>query len=366
MTTNLKKVLDVFPNDYTSARARFRLAAERLGGRIESHAIAPRGPSGEELALDAVRFGPPDAHGLLALSSGLHGVEGFFGSAVQVAALEHASITQSLPPGIGVLFLHALNPYGFAWVRRPDESNIDPNRNFLLPGQRYEGCPDGYRRLESLLNPKRPPARFDGFHLIASAAALWHGRRTLGQAIPAGQYEYPQGLFYGGTQPGSTHRILAANLPRWIGSAGRIVHLDFHTGLGRSGSYKLLLETARHADRLPEYIAHFGQKSLSECGGATVEYLARGGLATWCEATFPDRDYNFLCAEFGTHAPLDVLAGLRAENQAHHWGKPDEPGTLRAKRRLKELFCPAAEAWRHQVIAASMQLIGNALRFAGS
>ncbi len=61
---------------------------------------------------------------------GLHGVEGFFGSAVQLACLEHWLSAEA--PSVKYVFLHGLNPYGFAWRRRFDENNVDPNRNFLL------------------------------------------------------------------------------------------------------------------------------------------------------------------------------------------------------------------------------------------
>ena len=44
-------------------------------------------------------------------------------------------------------------------------------------------------------------------------------------------------------------------------------------------------------------------------------------------------DYLFAYAEFGTNGPLQMLAGLRAENQAHHWGASDAPTTRRTNTR---------------------------------
>jgi hypothetical protein len=73
-------------------------------------------------------------------------------------------------------------------------------------------------------------------------------------------------------------------------------------------------------------------------------------------------DYLFACAEFGTYSPIQVLAGLRAENQAHHWGSPSATVTTRAKERLKELFCPAEAGWRSQVIQRSLELVGQVQR----
>src|SRR5581483_755215 len=129
-----------FAPDYFAARDRFRAAATRLGWAAEALPIAARGPAGEELTIDvAASPGSPNAPVLLT-TSGVHGVEGFFGSAVQVAALDTWATTGP-PPGVRCVFVHAVCPSGFAHLRRFDETNTDLNRNFLLPGEEYAGCP---------------------------------------------------------------------------------------------------------------------------------------------------------------------------------------------------------------------------------
>ena len=98
----------------------------------------------------------------LIVSSGLHGVEGPFGSAVQVAALPHlAALHES---GMRVVLIHALNPYGFAWGRRVDAANVDLNRAF-----RWDGMP------ESRPSASFPPAqRFElALTRLAPLAATW-------------------------------------------------------------------------------------------------------------------------------------------------------------------------------------------------
>ena len=37
---------------------------------------------------------------------------------------------KALPPRSARYFIHALNPFGFAWLRRVNEDNVDLNRNF--------------------------------------------------------------------------------------------------------------------------------------------------------------------------------------------------------------------------------------------
>ncbi|MBA4031043.1 MAG: DUF2817 domain-containing protein [Planctomyces sp.] len=352
--------LVVFSPDHATARRRFREAVLRLGWSLESHSIGAVGPDGEELAFDVGCSREGDPEKVLVVSSGVHGVEGFFGSAVQVALLEQWA--SSSPPPIQCVFLHGLNPFGFAWLRRFDEHNVDPNRNFLLAGEAFEGVDEGYARHDAFLNPRRPPARWEPFTLKALWLIARYGMPALRQAVAGGQYRYPRGLFFGGAGPSRMQKLLGENLPRWLKGSQRVVHLDFHTGLGPWGGCKLLIDyplKERQRGWLTEW---FGADSFEACESRDISYDAKGGFGRWCVSRGLAPEYLFACAEFGTYGPVQVLAGLRAENQAHHWGSPVAASTLRAKARLKELFCPASEAWRSQVIERSLELVGRAQR----
>lgn len=351
---------NAFSADYMIARKWFREAASRLGWQLEAHPIGVAGPGGDQLTLDVACSPSNDAGKVLVVSSGIHGVEGFFGSAVQVGLLDQWA-SQS-PPALKYVFLHGLNPFGFAWLRRFDENNVDPNRNFLLPAERYEGSPAGYAGLDDLLNPQRPPSRWEPFTLKALWAIARHGMPVLRQTVAAGQYEFPRGLFFGGAGPSRTHQLLEENLERWLRGSREVVHLDFHTGLGPKGACKLLIDYPL-PERQRTWLADwFGAGSFEECDSSNLNYNARGGFGRWCVSRKIAPDYLFACAEFGTYGPIQVVAGLRAENQAHHWGTPTAASTVWAKHRLRELFCPAAEAWRTQVLDHSFELVARAVQ----
>jgi len=341
-----------FAPDYFSARQHFRAEADRHGWQREAHALDARGPGGEELTLDVAWHGEGET--ALVVSSGLHGAEGFFGSAVQQAALERWRAPAS---GVRWVFLHALNPFGFAHLRRVNEDNIDPNRNFLLAGEDYRGSPPFYRRLDPLLNPKYPPRRLDPFPLRAAWAVLRFGMPALRQAVAGGQYDFPQGLFYGGAALCQSARLLQTHLGRWLGGARRVLHFDIHTGLGRWATWKLLADNELSAERGQHLRALFGADTVADTVPHGLTYLTRGSIGSWCEAAFPECDYTYLCLEFGTYPPLQVLAGLRAENQAHHWGRPDSAGTRRTRARLRELFCPSSPSWRGRCLEEALEVI---------
>src|SRR5438309_1799534 len=94
-----------FSPDYATARERFRAAADRLGWGRRTYPIATLGPGGEDLTIDVVESSPAHSERLLVVSSGLHGVEGFFGSAIQLALMERWQHESRLPPGVRILFL---------------------------------------------------------------------------------------------------------------------------------------------------------------------------------------------------------------------------------------------------------------------
>jgi hypothetical protein len=360
-TANEEKSLSLsaaFSTDYGTARERFRAAAQRLDWRLEAHPIEAVGPSGEELTIDVACSATEEADNVLVISSGLHGVEGFFGSAVQTALLEQWA--SSARPPVRCVFLHALNPYGFAWIRRPNEDNVDLNRNFLLPGEPFAGAPEGYARLESFLNPRRPPSRWELYTLKALWLIARHGVFTLKQAIAAGQYDFPSGLFFGGASPSQTQLLLAEQMPRWLKGSKRVVHLDFHTGLGPMASWKLLIDYPLTSGQRNWLATTFGPDSFEESDPRGVGFDARGGFGQWCVFHQLAPENMFACAEFGTYSPIKVLAGLRAENQAHHWSKHSSARSVAVKENLKELFCPASPDWRSVVIERSLDIVERA------
>lgn len=350
-----------FPTDYAESRRRFRQAATRRGAALEAHPIGLDGPDGEPLTIDVARLGPDDASQVVVISSGLHGIEGFLGAAVQLAVLEDEEGAH-VGPDRAIVFLHALNPYGYAYLRRVNEDNVDLNRNMLRQGEDYSGSPPLYGAMDPLLNPEQPPP--GGLSMFLPKAAFYlarYGLPALKDAVAGGQYDFPKGLFYGGAGPTATHRILAAELPRWVAGARRVLHIDFHSGLGRWGSYKLLVDHPWGSEGLAALESVFGADVVEpwepEQG---VSYAIRGGLGTWCKARLPDVEYDVLCAEFGTTNILAVISALHHENRAHLWGAEGESTTVAAKARLREVFAPKSAKWRGLTLERGIAIVQRA------
>lgn len=376
-----------FSPDYATARARFLTEAREAGGEIRSFPISGVGPAGEELAIDSASLGPAEADRAVIVSSGLHGVEGFFGSAVQLGWLARGKGL----PGVRVVLIHALNPYGFAWSRRWNENNVDLNRNFLSDrlfltnDPCYAACRRAYERLADFLNPPSPPPVFEFYTLKAVSRILRAGveaRRDLPRArrpwllalgtlyrlglgeikktIPVGQYEHPRGLFYGGEEAEATTEWVRSNLRELAGPARSVVLLDFHTGLGRWGELKLLLEVKSGDPMAARAGELFGVERLEPWDAGETAYEARGTMVGECGRLFADREFVGLTPECGTYPAPTVLAALRAENRVHHYGERGSRRYERVKGRLREVFCPASAAWRNRTAKEGIGLVVSA------
>jgi hypothetical protein len=371
-----------FPDSYASSRERFRELAGSRARWIRSFSLPnetgevtlcqpeiklaselepANSASLQALAVDVAYLGPEQPNRLVMVSSGLHGIEGFFGAAVQHRLL--ASLPGLNKRPVGLLLVHGLNPYGFAHRRRWNEANVDLNRNFLLPGEAYSGAPPRYAELNRLLNPAHAPRAGDPFLWQAVGKLARFGLPAIQQAIAGGQYEYPQGLFFGGRGPTPTQRLLQEHLNDWVQDAEQIVHLDFHTGLGPWATHKLLIEEPLESPGAQLLQTIYGQHPICSPYESKVAYRTRGGLGTWCRRYLANREYAFACAEFGTYRPLKVLAGLRKENQAYWHSPPDSAVRRLAADRLQELFCPASTQWRGKVLADGVQLVEQAIEY---
>ena len=211
-----------FSASYPDARRAFLDAAAAAGARIESHVNpAARGPSGEELATDVAWLGPADASRVLVTISGTHGAEGFAGAGIQTGTFR-SGVARALPADTALLAIHAINPYGFAWMRRVTEENVDLNRNFVAH-DRPLPANAGYVELADAICPREwtTSARANAQARLDAYVAR-HGAAAFQQAVSGGQYTHPDGIFYGGRAPSWSRRTLLAIAASHLAQARRI------------------------------------------------------------------------------------------------------------------------------------------------
>ena len=350
-----------FSPSYLVARQRFRKAATSTGAALTQHPIKTTEPN-QNLTIDVATIGSSDPTWTVVITSGLHGIEGFFGSAIQLAWLTQRATRRPQKARGAVVLVHAVNPYGFACLRRTNEDNIDLNRNFLDSHESYTGAPGGYQALARFINPASPPTHREFFRLKALWFISRFGLPALKDAVASGQYRYPQGLFFGGHGPASSTRVIQHYLPKWIGRSLSTLHVDLHSGLGRYGQHRLLLEKSERPSEIGWYRDVFGDDVVEPAAGQRgTAYDTSGTLGQWAIRHLR-KDYRFVTAEFGTYSIMRVLSALRAENRACFFDHPATGAYMTAKNNLLECFCPSSHRWRTQVITQGLAIIDRSVR----
>ncbi len=354
-------------DDYASSRRAFREAAAAAGFSLTSIEHGTKGPDGTALTIDMALKRRGATKRALVVSSGTHGVEGYFGSAVQVEALTTDLARFEPEEGQAVVLLHGVNPWGFAHKRRVDQDGIDLNRNFVPDGGSWDTCPEGYHQLNDLLNPTSAPGGLDLFLPRAGVQLLKHGFSSLKEAVAQGQYVYPKGVFFGGRGPSASNRILRDLLPPLLGACERVVHLDLHTGSGPWNTYVLAVDMPSDHPRVRQLRREFGDVMQAFDPGGVL-YTINGALGGWLQSLMPDVTYDCMLAEFGTYNNIKVITELRYENRAVQHAPAGHPSREEGRRRLFEVFCPANEDWRRQSSASGCRIVrqGMAAVFQGT
>ena len=329
---------------FNSARTKFLDVATAAGAAIISHEHPERGPDGAALATDVAVLGQPDAPNRLLVVSGTHGVEGFAGSMCQSTWLRDGI---SVPDACSIVLVHAINPYGFAWVRRVNEDNVDLNRNCIDFGASLPSNP-GYDELAPALVPE---SWDDGTRKRTAEQLLEyagrHGFDGLQAAVSTGQYRHPSGIFFGGTQPVWSQRTLEAIVRRHLGGAERVAIIDLHTGLGEFGHGELI---ASHPDAQ-------GRARLDACfddyripsEGTSVSADVQGDVLDAMETWLPGVDVAGVAIEWGTVDIVAVSDALRADAWLHAHSDPQGKQAAPIKEQIRAAFAPDDPRWAELV-----------------
>lgn len=350
-----------FSRTYAEARHRFHLAAEINGSKVKVYKHPLTGPKGEEMASDVVWLGKLDAKAVMVVTSGVHGPELFCGSGAQIDALLDLDITRY--GDVAMLLVHAVNPYGTAWLRRTNEDNIDINRNhadFSKPQPRNPG----YEELHDAFVPAdSSEATFTVADERIRAYGARHGDPALRIATSGGQYTRPDGMFYGGTAPSWSRRMTEAIVvDHSLRERDFVACVDFHTGAGPFG----YCEPIYSGD-----IDHPGRHRLQRWIGPAMTLQRTGksatppqmGLSSELWENFCGRHAAYVSFEYGTVPNAEVIDALRHEHVLHRHGRNDwrSDEVQRVKRRLLDAFCPDSPRWREMVIAQARTHIDRIL-----
>jgi hypothetical protein len=350
-----------FSQSYAEAREKFLAAADAAGLDATEHLHPMLGRDGEPLAMDVVRTGPADATSLLIISSACHGVEGFCGSGVQTALLHDAAWRETAADaGVAVLYLHALNPYGFSWWRRTTQENVDLNRNFHDFSQALPHNA-GYDELAGVIVPHAWPPSDDNNAAIQRYVQA-HGMAKLQEAVSGGQYEHPEGIFYGGRNPTWSHITLRHVLQEHATRCARLGWIDLHTGLGPSGVGERIFACRDDATALKRARAWWGNAVTSIYDGSSSSAPLQGLMWLTAYQECAQAEYTGIALEYGTLPVMDMMNALRADQWLENHPEAPEAQRAQIKRQTRDAFYVDTDAWKQQVIEQAFDAAFGAVR----
>ncbi len=350
-----------FAADYADARRRFHAAVERLGAPVLSYPAPETGPAGEELAADVAWFGPKDAGKVMVLVSATHGVEGFCGAGCQMDYLRMGGPAR-LPDDTAALLIHALNPYGFAWLRRVTQENVDLNRNGIDFAQAPPENP-GYLELRDALAPKV----LAGPEYDALQAKIRQFRETRGEtafriARGAGQYVDPKGIHFGGFGPTWSRRTLETIIGEFKLTARRqVAVIDYHTGLGPYGYGEPICGNRPEEAGRDRGRAWYGESMTEPLLGTSTSVVIPGLMQYVWRRILGADPFTFIALEFGTFPRAEIErateaeAWLEAQSDIPH----DDPRSVSIKARFRRAYYPDALSWKEMILFRSRQIVAQ-------
>ena len=350
---------DSFYSSYEEIRAHLQELTADLGVEISSHAIN----ADDGLYIDAFYLpSTGEKTNLVVLTTGVHGMEGYIGSVMLDVFFQEVYPTLDTAD-TGVLVVANVNPYGMKYFRRYNENNVDLNRNFILDWDSFDlSSNKEYPKVDTFLGPTGKIGngfwQEVGFYLSLGKTAITDGAGTISDALLTGQYEYPQGVYYGGTGDEASTVYLKDVFSQCLDSAyENIVHIDIHSGYGPrynmvifNSVYETMNEQESQAAFGYDHIIAYDSESFYATTGDTTDFFYR--LADQKQST--TRLFS-TCFEFGTIGDdfFDTILSLKYtvdENRNHWYPTENKISAQIVHENYMELFYPTETAWRGKTV----------------
>ncbi|HET9444724.1 MAG TPA: DUF2817 domain-containing protein [Steroidobacteraceae bacterium] len=337
-----------FPAGYRDSRAAFLHASRDLGLHVESFEHPLAGSDGAKVSTDVASVGAPDASRVLFIVCGTHGVEGLCGAGMQLGVMR-GNLAQTSAP-LRLVFVHALNPHGFLDLRRTNEDNVDLNRNFIDHSVRPPRS-SAYAEVHPMLVPEDwdGAARAEADAQLARFVAQ-RGSAALQAAVSGGQYDYPDGLFYGGRAPAWSNLLWRKLLREYAGRARLAGVIDFHSGLGARGACEVISGAVSGSVEFHRARRWFGDDIVFP-GSTSTAPAAVGFMGTSLAEALPRARSALIVAEIGTVAFQQIFDVLRADNWIHSRGQRGSRLWRETKARMEQAFVGRDREWQQAVLA---------------
>ena len=356
---------EVFFDEYDDVRVHLFDTVDELkqdghNVQLSSYAIDEK----DGLYIDSVYIPATEKQtNLIVITTGVHGIEGYIGSVMLDVFWEEIYASEINQANTGVLVVANVNPYGMKYHRRYNENNVDLNRNFILDWNTFDMTVNkDYPKVNTFLGPKESMGNIVGheigFYGSLVKEVIEDGADVISNALLGGQYEAPEGVYYGGNGDEASTKYLKDVFQQTLESEyENVVHIDVHSGYGPRYNmviFNSVFETMNEAESVALFgydniIAHDSEAFYPTTGDTTDFYYRlheKMGSNTTLFST---------CFEFGTIGDsfLDSIISMKytIEENQNHWNPSNNATTNEIiKERYQELFYPTEKKWREKTI----------------
>ena len=357
---------EVFFDEYEDVRNHFLETAEKLmteneNSDLYSHVINKN----EDLYIDTLYLpSKTDQTNLIVLTTGVHGIEGYIGS-VMLDVFWKEIYPQIDKENTGVLVIANVNPYGMKYHRSYNENNVDLNRNFILDWNSFDMAVNkDYPKVDKFLGPQKRMKNAlwheAGFYISMVGQVATKGVDAISNALLGGQYEFPEGVYYGGAGDEKSTTYVK-DVFEWTledSNYENVVHIDVHSGYGPRYNmviFNSVYETMNEAETKALFgynnVISYDSESFYATTGDTTDFYYR-----LKDKMGSDTTLFSTCFEFGTIGDsfLDSIISMKytiEENQNHWYPTTDKIMNEIVKERYQELFYPTEMEWREKTVA---------------
>ena len=356
---------EVFFDEYDDVRAHLLDTVDELkqdghNVQLSSHAI----DESDGLYIDTIFIPATEKQtNLVVITTGVHGIEGYIGSVMLDVFWEEIYSAEINPNNTGVLVVANVNPYGMKYHRRYNENNVDLNRNFILDWDSFDMTVNkDYPKVDKFLGPQSDLGNAfwheAGFYGSLVVEVVQDGADAISNALLGGQYEYPEGVYYGGNGDEASTTYLKDVFQQTLESEyENIVHIDVHSGYGPRYNmviFNSVFETIneKESQELFGYdnIIAYDSEAFYPTTGDTTDFYYRLNEKLGNETALFST-----CFEFGTIGDsfIDSIISMKytiEENQNHWYPTSNKTTNEIVKERYQELFYPTEKEWREKTI----------------
>ena len=362
-----------FNDSYDDARKNFRLKSDELILKYpgaKKFDLPVTSNKDTNLTIDFCFIpGSESADKIIILSSGVHGLEGYVGSAVQLFFMANYINTDFLE-NTGVLLIHSVNPYGFKYTRRVTENNVDLNRNSDVDKELYQTKNEGYPKVYDLINPKQKanPESFANrfFFVKAIKNIVKESMPVLRQAVLQGQYEFPEGLYYGGNDFEPQIKNLVPIIDTICNPYQTVFAIDLHTAYGERGKLHLFPNPVEGS--VKKRMEAIFEGFHIDWGDSDDFYTYSGDFAGYIGKINNDKIFIPMLFEYGTMDSQTTTGSIKSlhvmilENQGEQYGFEYEEDMKKVKNDFMEMYYPSSEAWKSHIIDETKIVFDKSLK----